>query len=145
MSAFLRTASRAVARPALAARTFSSTAKRDVAKITIVGNLADTPELRASSTGREYLRYSVASNTGSKENRTTSWFNVTSFQPEGPQRDFLASLGKGTLVMVDGDASISTYTDAEGKARQSLNIVQRSLEVLRGGRSNRGEEGGEHH
>ncbi|KAK3990613.1 single-stranded DNA-binding protein rim1, mitochondrial [Cladorrhinum sp. PSN332] len=143
MSVFLRTTSRAVARPAVAARTFSTTAKRDIARITIVGNLADSPEIRASSTGREYLRYSVASNTGYKENRTTSWFNVTSFAPEGPQRDFLSSLNKGTLVMVEGEASISTYTDAEGKARQALNIVQKNLEVLR--RSNRGEDGGEHH
>lgn len=97
MSAFLRTASRAIARPSTAARTFSSTASRPVARITIVGNLADTPELRASSTGREYLRYSVASNTGSGENRKTSWFNVSSFEKEGPRRDFLQGLQKGCV------------------------------------------------
>ncbi|KAK4163406.1 single-stranded DNA-binding protein rim1, mitochondrial [Cladorrhinum sp. PSN259] len=143
MSAFLRNASRAIARPAVAARSFSSTAKRDVARITIVGNLADTPEIRASSTGREYLRYSVASNTGFKDNRVTSWFNVTSFIGEGPQRDFLSRLDKGTLVMVEGEASINTYTDAEGKARQTLSIIQRNIEVLR--RPFRGgQEGGEH-
>jgi tRNA uridine 5-carboxymethylaminomethyl modification enzyme len=97
MSAFLRTASRtAAAGPSMAARTFSSTASRPVARITIVGNLADTPELRASSTGREYLRYAVASNTGSAENRKTSWFNVSCFA-EGPRRDFYLSLPKGCV------------------------------------------------
>jgi len=95
MSAFLRTASRAVARPAVSARTFSSTARRDVARITIVGNLADTPEVRASSNGREYLRYSIASNTGSGENRVTSWFNITGFMGEGRQREYLSRLEKG--------------------------------------------------
>ncbi|KAL2134215.1 hypothetical protein VTI74DRAFT_720 [Chaetomium olivicolor] len=129
MSALLRTASRTVARPA--ARTFSSTASRPIARITIVGNLADTPELRASSTGREYLRYSVASNTGSGENRKTSWFNVSCFEPEGRRREFFQSLPKGTLVMVEGDASMSAYVDAEGKTRQGLNITQRNIEVLR--------------
>ncbi len=94
MSAFLRSASRAVARPSTAARTFSSTASRPVARITIVGNLADSPELRASSTGREYLRYAIASNTGSGENRKTSWFNVSCFA-EGPRRDFFQTLPKG--------------------------------------------------
>lgn len=96
MSAFLRTASRAVARPA--ARPFSSTAARPVARITIVGNLADTPELRASSTGRDYIRYAVASNTGTGENRKTSWFNVSAFTPEGARRDLYLSLPKGCVL-----------------------------------------------
>lgn len=100
MSAFLRTASRAVARPAAATRTFSSTAARPVARITIVGNLADTPELRASSTGREYLRYAVASNSGRGENKKTSWFHVSCFAPEGRNRDFLQALPKGYVPLL---------------------------------------------
>ncbi len=99
MSAFLRSASRAVARPATAARAFSSTAPRPVARITIVGNLADSPELRASSTGREYLRYAVASNSGSGDNRKTSWFNVSCFVDEGPRRDFFQGLPKGCVFL----------------------------------------------
>ena len=97
MSAFLRTGSRAVCRPSAAAasRTFSSTASRPIARITIIGNLADSPELRASSTGREYLRYAVASNSGSGENRKTSWFNVSCFVNEGARRDFFQALPKG--------------------------------------------------
>jgi hypothetical protein len=91
MSAFLRTASRAPA----TARAFSSTATRPVARITIIGHLADTPELQATSTGREILRYSVASNSGPRDNRLTSWFRVTSFEPEGPRRDYLRTLAKG--------------------------------------------------
>ena len=100
MSALLRTASRAVARPATAAaRPFSSTALRPVARITIVGNLADSPELRASSTGREYLRYAVASNSGPADNRKTSWFNVSCFVEEGARRDFYQSLPKGCVCI----------------------------------------------
>ncbi|KAL2164560.1 hypothetical protein VTH06DRAFT_3777 [Thermothelomyces fergusii] len=134
MSAFLRTTSRAaVSRPATvvaAARPFSSTAARPYARITIIGKLADAPELRASSTGREYLRYAVASRRGSGENRKTSWFRVNCFA-EGASRDFFQSLPKGTLVMVEGDVSFSNFVDEEGKSRQSLSIVQRNIEVLR--------------
>lgn len=99
MSAFLRTASRiAVSRPAAAtARPFSSTATRSIARITIVGRLADTPELRASSTGREYLRYAVTSRSGSGENRKTSFFNVSCFD-EGPRREFYQNLPKGYVT-----------------------------------------------
>jgi len=63
--------------------------------MTIVGRLADTPELQATSTGQEILKYAVGTNSGRGENQKTSWFRVTSFLPEGPQRDFIASLDKG--------------------------------------------------
>lgn len=128
MSAFLR---RAVAVPRVATRNFSSTPARGVARITIVGNLADTPELHATSTGREILKYAVASNSGPRDNRQTSWFRVTSFEAPGPRRDFLQSLPKGSLVYIEGDASLNVYQDAEGKNKSALNIVQRSIEVLK--------------
>ncbi|KAK4196503.1 hypothetical protein QBC40DRAFT_287227 [Triangularia verruculosa] len=132
MSAFLRSVSRAVARPqASSARAFSSTAQRPYARITIVGNLADTPELRASQNGKEYLRYSVASNTGSGDKQKTSWFNVTAFVNSTNARDYQLSLEKGTLVLVEGTASIDSYEDGEGKPMKTLGVVQRNLEVLR--------------
>ncbi|KXJ94788.1 hypothetical protein Micbo1qcDRAFT_160074 [Microdochium bolleyi] len=126
---------RAAILPAAAARSataaFSTSARREIAKITIVGNLAATPELRATSTGRELVEYAVASNSGPRDNRLTSWFRVTSFLPEGPQRDFLTSLPKGATVYVEGNATMNTYQDAEGKNRSSLRIVQQNIEVLR--------------
>lgn len=95
MSSFL--ARRVVAAPRIA-RAFSTTPARPVAKITIVGNLAGPPDLQATSTGREILRYSVASNQGRGDNSRTSWFRVTSFEQEGPRRDYLQSLTKGCVV-----------------------------------------------
>ncbi|KAI1196605.1 nucleic acid-binding protein [Nemania serpens] len=116
-----------------ASRAFSASAHRDIAKVTLVGNLAATPEVRATSTGKEVIEYSVASNDGRKDNRHTSWFRVATFVEAGPQRDYLTSLPKGTTVYVEGDAVMSTYTDGEGKTRSSLNIYQKNLEVLRRG------------
>ncbi|KAF5973610.1 single-stranded DNA-binding protein [Fusarium coicis] len=121
---------RAAVAPASAARAFSTTTPRPLAKITIIGNLADTPEVHSTSTGREVLRYAVASNSGTRDNRKTSWFRVTSFA-EGPQRDYLMNLPKGASVYVEGDASLSTYTDSNGQNRSSFNVIQRTLEVLR--------------
>ncbi|KAK6950014.1 hypothetical protein Daesc_008337 [Daldinia eschscholtzii] len=113
------------------ARAFSASARRDIAKITLVGNLAATPEVRATSTGREVLEYAVASNTGTKDNRQTSWFRVAAFIEEGPRRDFLTSLPKGSTVYVEGEAVMNTYTDSEGKSRNALSIYQKNIEVLR--------------
>jgi hypothetical protein len=85
----------------ISARAFSTSAARpSFAKMTIVGRLADTPELQATSTGQEILRYAVGTNSGRGENQKTSWFRVTSFLPEGPQRDFIASLEKGYVALV---------------------------------------------
>lgn len=91
---------RAVVAPASsAARAFSTTSPRPLAKITIIGNLADTPELHSTSTGREIVRYAVASNSGPRDNRKTSWFKITSFA-EGPGRDYLMNLPKGCVFFI---------------------------------------------
>jgi len=79
-------------------RAFSSTPCRPLAKITIIGNLTDSPELIPTSTGRELVRYSVASNSGPRDesgNRMVSYFRVTAFPPEGPRREFIQNLQKG--------------------------------------------------
>ncbi|KAI1102983.1 nucleic acid-binding protein [Jackrogersella minutella] len=113
------------------ARSFSASARRDIAKITLVGNLAATPEVRATSTGQELVEYAVASNSGPKDNRQTSWFRVAAFIEEGPRRDFLTGLPKGATVYVEGDAVMNSYTDGEGKPRSALSIYQKNIEVLR--------------
>ncbi|KAI0007804.1 nucleic acid-binding protein [Xylariaceae sp. FL0662B] len=113
------------------ARAFSASARRDIAKITLVGNLAATPELRATSTGREVVEYAIASNSGPRDNRRTSWFRVAAFVEEGPRRDFLTGLPKGATVFVEGDAVMNSYTDSEGKQRSSLSVYQKHFEVLR--------------
>ncbi|KAL6852078.1 hypothetical protein J3F83DRAFT_757164 [Trichoderma novae-zelandiae] len=129
MSSFLLR--RTAAASAGAARAFSTSSPRSVARITIIGNLADTPEPQTGGAGsKEYVRYSVASNSGTKDNRQTSWFRVTGFV-DGPRKDFMLSLPKGTLVYVEGDASINSYTDSTNQVRHGLNIVQRSIEVLK--------------
>ena len=63
--------------------------------MTIIGHLTATPELKATSTGKEILQYSVATNSGPQDDRKVSFFRVTGFLDEGPQRDFITSLDKG--------------------------------------------------
>ncbi|KAJ5146020.1 uncharacterized protein N7515_000584 [Penicillium bovifimosum] len=118
-------------RMANTARAFSTSPKHSLARLIITGRLGAEPELHATSSGQEIVRYNVASSSGPISNRHTSWFRVSHFAPEGPQRDFVLSLQKGTLVYVEGDARMSTWEDSEGHSRSTLNIVQRTIEVLR--------------
>ncbi|KAJ6002077.1 hypothetical protein N7499_002057 [Penicillium canescens] len=112
------------------ARAFSSSPAHALARLTVTGRLGADPELQATASGQEIIRYVVGSSHGPRDNRQTSWFRITSFA-EGSQRDHLLSLTKGTLVLVEGDASLRTYDDAEGKSRTGLNVIQRYIEVLK--------------
>lgn len=78
-----------------ASRSFSNSASRSVAHMIITGRLGAEPELAATSTGQELVRYSIGTSYGPRENRQTSWFRVGAFLPEGAQRDYILSLPKG--------------------------------------------------
>ncbi|KAF2860951.1 putative ssDNA binding protein [Piedraia hortae CBS 480.64] len=122
----------ALSRSAVGTRAFTTTAVRPLASMQLIGRLADTPELSASSSGREFIRYAVAVNYGPRDemgNRATSWFNVTSFA-DGPQRDFLLALPKGTRLFIEADARMETRDTQEGGKRSYLNLVQRRFEAL---------------
>lgn len=72
---------------------------RSFAHATIVGNLAGTPQTHKLKNGDEVVKYVVASDSGPKSNKTTSWFRVTSFM--GPPTDeFLKGLKKGYVILV---------------------------------------------
>ncbi|OCL10946.1 nucleic acid-binding protein [Glonium stellatum] len=113
----------------LSVRAFSSTARASVARMSIVGRLAATPEEATIANGRSLVRYALGTSYGKPENRKTSWFKIAAFS-EGSQKDFLLSLPKGTLLYVDADARMESFTDKEGNQRTSLNLIQSKLDVL---------------
>ncbi|ATZ54036.1 hypothetical protein BCIN_10g00600 [Botrytis cinerea B05.10] len=117
--------------PSTLSRNFSTSARNNTfAKLTLIGRLADKPEITATSQGQEIMKYAVGTSTGRGENQKTSWFRVVSFLPEGPQRDFISSLDKGTLVYVEAEAQMNNYQDADGKNRSSMSAVQQRIDVL---------------
>lgn len=118
---------RAAAPTASAARAFSTSSPRSIARISIIGNLADTPEVVPTQSGREIVKYAVASNSGPKDNRQTSWFRVTSFA-EGPRKDFLLTLPKG---YVSSSAVVSLFFSSSVRRRaEMVRLVFRVLTDL---------------
>ncbi|KAM3076141.1 ssDNA-binding protein, mitochondrial [Clarireedia jacksonii] len=116
--------------PSTLRRNFSTTARNSLAKLTIVGRLADKPEITATSQGTQIMKYAIGTTSGRGENQKTSWFRIVSFMHESPYRDFIASLEKGTMVYVEAEARMEVYQDAEGKNKTALNAVQQRFEVL---------------
>ncbi|KAJ5463099.1 SsDNA binding protein [Penicillium sp. IBT 31633x] len=141
MSAFLSSLRPGLrmANAAQTARAFSSSPAHSIARLTLTGRLGGEPELHATSSGQEIVKYNIATSYGPKDNRQTSWFRITNFVAEGPQRDYILGLQKGTLVYLEGDARMNTWEDAEGQPRSSLNVVQRTLEVLKRPENHSGE------
>jgi len=93
---FSQSALRNLARlPNTATRSFSTTPRASFARMQIIGRLGADPELIDTSTGRQMVRYSLATNYGPMDNRQTSWFRISAFLEEGPRRNHLMSLPKG--------------------------------------------------
>ncbi|GAB7355265.1 hypothetical protein MBLNU459_g5811t1 [Dothideomycetes sp. NU459] len=123
---------RALPRALNGARAFSSSPAHSLARMQLIGRLADQPELTPTSTGREMVRYALGVSTGPKDEngqRSTSWFRVASFT-EGPGRDVLLNLPKGTLLYLDADARMDTFQAQDGSQQTRLNLVQRTFETL---------------
>lgn len=77
------------------ARSFSTTSRRDLARMILTGRLGTEPELQATASGREVIRYVVASEYGRTQSRKTDWFRVSSFPDSENQKNFLLNLPKG--------------------------------------------------
>lgn len=123
---------RAAAQPRNLARDFSTTpASRNMAKMTLIGRLAATPESTQTASGQTLVRYAVGVSSGPRDNKETSWFNVAAFLGEGaeesPRALLLGGLEKGTLVYVEAEGKMATLEPREGeeRGRKVLNLVQR--------------------
>ncbi|KAF2654752.1 nucleic acid-binding protein [Lophiostoma macrostomum CBS 122681] len=111
------------------ARAFSSTPRASLARMTIVGRLGVSPEEVTIANDRTLVRYVIGTSSGKGDDKKTSWFRVASFVT-GAQKDFLLTVQKGSLLHVDADARMDTYTDNEGNKRSNLSLVARNFDVI---------------
>lgn len=110
-------------------RAFSSTPRASIARMSIVGRMGVQPEEVTISNDRTLVRYVVGTSYGKGEDQKTSWFRVASFA-QGPQKEFLLRVPKGSLVYIDADARMETYEDSEGNKRSNLSLVARNFDVI---------------
>lgn len=88
-----------VLRPTLSRNLFRSIIptlppSRNISKITLIGRLGAQPDLVPTSSGQDVVRYQMATDHGSRDDRRTSWWNVVSY-PTAGMKPVLLSLGKG--------------------------------------------------
>jgi len=91
----------------------------DISNAFFTGRLGGDAELKFTSNNEPLLKFSVASDTGYKDSKSTTWRNCTIF---GKRGESLAQyLVKGTRVAVTGEEKLREYTVDSGK-RQSLDV-----------------------
>ena len=95
------------------------------ALIVVTGNLGNDPELKITNTGKNLVRFSVASTpsklvNGSWENGETMWFKCVAWEEDATA--IAHHYKKGDRVRVEGTLSESFWIDKEGTEKRSLEI-----------------------
>lgn len=113
------------------------------AKVTIIGNLGRDPETRINANNTFIASFSIAVNhqrktATSEQVKKTDWYNITA---TGKQAEVLAKFARrGDPLYVEGKQTFNPWTDREGNARVSADVLVQDFRFL--GRSeNRSDEG----
>ena len=94
-------------------------------KLIVVGNLGKTPENRTTAKGADMVSFSVASNDG----KSTTWHNVTTFDPD--LMGACAKFSKGDQVIITGTVRARAYSKrGSDELGASLDVTLQSIESL---------------
>ena len=101
-------------------------------KLTIIGNLTRTPEMRTTQSGKNVCNFTVAVNNRRRSVQNgqpeVDFFRVQAWDKlaENCQR----YLDKGRKVCVMGPVSVETYTANNGETRANMNVLAQDVEFL---------------
>ena len=95
-------------------------------RITIIGNLTRTPELRTTQSGKNVCTFTVAVNRRGGDQ--ADYFRVSAWSALG--ENCQKYLDKGSKVAVIGSVSVSTYTANNGENRANLEVIASEVEFL---------------
>lgn len=111
--------------------------KGNVNKVILVGHLGQDPELRHTAKGNPVLNLSIATNRdvtnadGEKKEETV-WHRATVW---GKRAESCAKyLSKGSRVYLEGLLQMKSWTDKDGNARKSAEVMVDDIKFLGGGR-----------
>jgi single-strand DNA-binding protein len=92
-----------------------------------IGHLGKDPELQVTAqTGKPFTKFPLGVSQG--KDQQTLWLQVIAWDKLADVVDQYAH--KGAQVFVQGRLSIRPYTDKEGVARQSIEIIASTVQLL---------------
>jgi single-strand DNA-binding protein len=97
-------------------------------EITVTGHLGRDAQVRQSSnSGENFISFTLASNTFSKGEKRTTWFDVVANSTKKTQ-NMVPYLKSGSNVIVIGELQASLYETPSGESRIRLSIYADRLE-----------------
>ncbi len=104
-----------------------------VNKVTLIGRIGQDPDFRATPSGTNIARLSVATNRRWRGNdgqwqEETEWHRVVTFGKRAESvRNYMS---KGRLVYVEGRIHYDSYTDKDGVKKYSTDIIADYIRLL---------------
>lgn len=96
-------------------------------KVILIGHSSRKPSLKESSSGTKYANFSIATNTGYGEKKTTDWHEITAF---GKLAEICSQyIDKGTMVYIEGRIQYSVY-EKDGQKHKSVSIIANEVTLL---------------
>lgn len=99
-----------------------------VNKAILVGHVGKDPEFRETKSGDTVATFSLATNSGYGEKKTTDWHRVVFF---GKTADVVKEyVSKGSQLYVEGRISNRSYDDKDGNKKYVTEINGYSMQML---------------
>ena len=106
----------------------------NVNSVSLTGNLTRDAELRATTSGKEVLRFSVAVNDQVYNSQTGVWENHSNYVDcvlFGARATSLSHyLFRGTKVAVDGKLRYDSWTSKDGARRSRLEVMVNEIDFM---------------
>lgn len=91
----------------------------------LIGHVARKPELKQSDKGTAYCKFSVATNRGYGDKKSTQWNDIVAF---GKQAENCCKfLDKGSVCCVEGELVIESFAGKDGAKKKSVSIQASSV------------------
>ena len=96
----------------------------------LIGRITTKPELRTTSSGIPFTRFSVAINRPFTNNveRTADFINILVWRKQA--ENVCNFLDKGSQVAIEGRIQTGSYTDKDGNNRTSFEVVADNVQFL---------------
>ena len=105
-----------------------------VNKAILIGHVGKEPDIRTTSSGDTVASFSLATNSGYGDNKTTDWHNVIFF---GKTADFIKEyVKKGSQLYVEGRIANRNYVDKNGIKKYVTEIKGYSVQDLQRAEAN---------
>ncbi len=111
--------------------------------VTLVGRLTRDPELRTTTTGKNYATFSIAVNKRSKPQDGGPEADFFNCKVWGQTADYVNQyITKGRLILIQGRIETRKYTDKDGNNREAIDIVGDNVTAMDRQRDDEGGSGG---